>query len=256
MPKQKQSKIDTRLPVIKRQDATGTGGLRRSYQSNIYSLFNTYAEKLKPRINRLLNRVGNQGFIKEFLEKLDDTQNVVINAGAPKIINEHITRSYTRGKQVAANNPRLRRDTILIDSKLSRTDNMALEDLKTRNFILIKNAGETMKNRLLQTMTEDIRQGKSIEEMAKHIQENIVDIGRSKSRTIARTEIAYSYNSAIAKTYQDANIERWQWLSALGYSTCQECMSKHGNIYNWDDEQPPIHPNCLCTIYPIIERET
>ena len=244
---------DTRLPNRPR-DATNTGGLRRSYQTRLYDLFKEYNEKLQPRINRLLNRTGDQGFVKELSEKMNDTQDVTINAGAPKIINEHINRSFKRGKEVATSNPRLTRESIVIPSKLSRTDYLAIEDLKTRNFGLIKNASDSIKNQLLVTITDGIRQGKGTNEIARDIRNAIYDIGKTRSTMIARTEIAYSYNSAIAKTYQDADIEKWQWLSALGENTCEECSSRHGNIYEWDDEQPPIHPNCLCTLYPIVDR--
>jgi len=250
MPKNTQK---NKLPTIM-NDATGTGGLRRSYQKKLYGLFKQYNEKLQPRIKRLLDRTGDQGFTKELGEKMDDTQTITINAGAPRIINEHVNRAFKRGKDVATSNPRLTRESIVIQSKLSRTDLLAIEDLKIRNFSLIKNASDSMKNNLLVTITDGIRQGKSTIEIARDIEDTILDIGRTRSMMIARTEIAYSYNSAIAKTYQDADIEKWQWLSAMGTNTCEECQSRHGNIYSWEEEQPPIHPNCLCTMYPIIDR--
>jgi SPP1 gp7 family putative phage head morphogenesis protein len=243
---------DTRLPS-KPYDPTGTGGLRRSYQASLYDLFKKYNESLQPRVARLLNRTTEEsGFLKEFTEKIDDTDSMVMKAGSPKIIDKHITLSYKRGKQVAASNPRLTRQSIIIPSILSRTDNLAIEDLKTRNFNLIND--DTIKKTLLRVMTEDIRQGKGTVEMARDIRNNIIDIGKTRSKMIARTEIAFSYNSAIAKTYRDADIEQWQWLSALAETTCQECASRHGVIYDWGDEQPPIHPNCLCTMYPIVDR--
>ena len=169
-----------------------------------------------PRINRLLNRVDDRGFVKEFMEKLNDTHDIVIKAESPKIIESHITRSFKRGKEVAVKNPRLTRQSIVISSKLSRTDNIAVYDLQSRNFNLLNNATESMKNKLLVVITDDIRMGKSTEEMAQDIQNNILDVGKVRSRMIARTEIAFSYNSAIAKTYQDADIENWQWLATLG----------------------------------------
>lgn len=244
---------DTQLPNRPR-DATNTGGLRRSYQTKIYILFKEFNEKLQPRMDRLFNRMGEQGFVKEILEKMNDTQDITINMGAPKIIDEHITRSFKHGKETAVSNQRLIRESITISSKLSRTDYLAIDDLKTRNFGLIKNAGDSMKNQLLVTITDGIREGKGTNEIARNIQDTIYDIGKNRSKMIARTEIAYSYNNAIAKTYQDAEIEKWQWLSALGENTCAECSSRHGNIYDWGDEQPPIHPNCLCTMYPIVDK--
>ena len=245
---------DTRMPTTRVRDATGTGLLRKSYQTRLYDLFKEYDERLNIRVGRLMDRTTEQqGMLKEFMEKIDAVESAVMKAKTPRIIDEHITRSFKRGKEVAVANPRLTRQSIVIPSRLSRTDNLALEDMKIRNFNLIND--DTIKKTLLRVMTEDIRQGKGTNEIAKDIQDNILDIGKTRSKMIARTEIAFSYNSAIAKTYQDADIEKWQWLSAMGETTCQECESRHGNVYEWDDEQPPIHPNCLCTIYPVVDKE-
>jgi len=251
---------ETRLPQ-RPKDATNTGGLRRSYQTQLYGLFKKFEDRLSTRVDRLLKRVGAEytvnnfispGFLKEFGEKIDEVNSAVMRAGSKRIIDDHITRSFKRGKDVAVSNPRLERESIIISSNLSRTDNLAIDDLRIRNFNLIND--DSIKKSLLQIMTDDIRQGKGTNEIARDIRNSILDIGMNRSKTIARTEIAFSYNSAIAKTYQDADINKWQWLSAMGETTCQECSSRHGNQYDWSDEQPPIHPNCLCTIYPIVDR--
>jgi len=248
------NKPDTRLPA-RPADTTGTSGLRRSYQTGIYDLFIRYNNKLKPRVERLFNRTGDHGFVKELNEKLNETQVLTIGAGAPKLVDEHVTRAFKHGKKRASDNPRLKRESIIIDSRLSRTDNEMIADLKTRNLNLINQTSEAVKTRIVEIITDDIRQGKGVNIMVKDIQDNILNISKARAKTIARTEMAYSYNNALSKTYQDAGIEKWQWFSALIDTTCRECEALHGELREWDDPQPPLHPNCYCSIYPVVDRE-
>ncbi|MDE5615792.1 MAG: glycoside hydrolase family protein [Alphaproteobacteria bacterium] len=42
----------------------------------------------------------------------------------------------------------------------------------------------------------------------------------------------------------------WRWHSEDGDNTCNECVSRDGEIYDSEDEIPstPVHPNCRCSI--------
>jgi SPP1 gp7 family putative phage head morphogenesis protein len=145
--------------------------------------------------------------------------------------------------------------TIRIDPKLSIFDQFAIEDLKTRNLGLVTKLTEDMKVDLLRIMTDGMNQGQNPTVIARDISKGIEDISRPRAEVIARTEIAYSYNTAKADSYKKAGIEQWQWLAALGYNCCEECTANHGEVFDWNDPLPPLHPNCLCTIYPIIPGE-
>jgi len=128
----------------------------------------------------------------------------------------------------------------------------AIEDLNTRNLGLVTKMTEDMKANLLGIMTDGIKQGMGTNEIAKNIS-NQIGIDSARAKTIARTEIAYSYNTAISETYQKAGISQWQWLATLGYYCCDICQENHGQVFDWGDPEPPEHPNCLCTIYPVVE---
>jgi SPP1 gp7 family putative phage head morphogenesis protein len=146
-------------------------------------------------------------------------------------------------------------NSIIIPYQLNRLDQAVVEDLKIRNLSNVTKLTEDMKTELLRTLTEGIRMQQSTQSIMRAIHEQIPGITRARAKTIARTEISYSYNTAQAKTYQSIGLDRWQWLAALGYNCCDECTARHGNVYDWGDEQPPLHPNCLCTIYPIVDKE-
>jgi len=253
---------ELRLPHAKIRDATHTATLRMGYRNKLIGLYERFDEQLKPSLQRMLDRNivrifrefadVKPGFTKDFSERLNSIADYTIYAGAPKIINEHITLGYRAGKQRAVSNPRIIK-SIRIDPKLSIYDNRVIEDLKARNFSLITKLTEDMKTDLLRVMTDGIKHGDGTTKIAKDISESITTISRSRAETIARTEIAYSYNTAISETYKKADITQWQWLATLGTTCCEECAALHGQVFDWTDEQPPLHPNCLCTIYPVVE---
>lgn len=44
------------------------------------------------------------------------------------------------------------------------------------------------------------------------------------------------------------------WIAHLDPAICQDCHSKHGQIYAINeivDPAPPLHPNCRCEIWPM-----
>jgi len=251
---------ELRLPNVRTSDMTHTTTLRSSYQKKLINLFNDFNNILTPGLIRMLNRNILQeyatrvkpGFMKEFSDKIDNVADQTIYNDAPRVVKEGVTLSYKIGKQRAVNNSRVVR-TIKISPSLSIYDNQVLEDLKTRNLSLITKLTEDMKTRLLQVMIDGIKQGTSTTDIARNITKGIEDISRPRAEMIARTEIAYSYNTAIGETYKHEGISEWQWLATLGTTCCEECANRHGNVYRWSDEQPPAHPNCLCTIYPVVE---
>jgi SPP1 gp7 family putative phage head morphogenesis protein len=100
-----------------------------------------------------------------------------------------------------------------------------------------------------------LRQQKTIIQMVNEINSKIPEISKPRALTIARTEMSYSYNSALSKSYQTVGIDRWQWVSAKGYTSCADCIGLHGDVFNWGDPEPPLHPNCACSMYPVIDKE-
>lgn len=58
---------------------------------------------------------------------------------------------------------------------------------------------------------------------------------------------SYSSPTQISQTFKN-------WIAILDLKTCLECRSHHGQIYQMNeitDVEPPLHPNCRCTILPM-----
>lgn len=234
---------------------THTGLLQRGYKTKLIEMYDKFNNKLSTSLNRLFNRSDTSGYIKEAGEKIDRYTDGIIYAESPGIIDHYITQGYHRGKINAANNPRLKRNSIIIPSKLSIYDNRAIEDLKNRNLGLVTKLTIDIKSDILRIITDDIREGKGIQDIGRDITKTISDISRTRAERIARTELAYSYNTAMAESYKKAGIEEWQWMATLGTTCCEECAELHGEVFNWNNPQPPLHPNCNCSIYPVVINE-
>lgn len=244
---------DLRISNKPVRDATHTGNIQKRYLKELYGLYLGFQSRFEPSLDRLLNRTGDTGYLREFREKLDVYSDAAIYAGAPKIIEKNTKASYIRGKDNAVNDPRLVVNSIRIPSELSRLDNLMINDLRERGFSLVTKLTEDMKTELMRVMSEDIRAGEGIPKMTRDILDAIPELTRSKAQTITRTETSYSYNTARAETYKQAGIKEWQWLSTLGERACEECIARHGEVYDWSEPVPPAHPNCLCTHRAVVD---
>lgn len=242
------------LPKRRLKDATRTSLLQRSYYKNLVKLYTQFQKNLQPTMTRLLERTNEPGYAGAFRDRVDAKANSTIMIGAPNVIRDNITQAYLRGKKTASEHPRLKPNSIIIPYQLNRLDQQVVEDLRVRNFVLVKKLTEDMKSELVRVFTEGIEHQMSNQEIIRAVNEKIPEITRPRAKTIARTEISFSYNHAVSQAYQSVGIDKWQWLAALGYTCCEECAGRHGNIYDWGDQEPPLHPNCLCTMYPIVDK--
>ena len=97
---------------------------------------------------------------------------------------------------------------------------------------------------------------------------------------IARTETIRSSNAGAVEAYAQAGIIQKQWFTAEDARVCPFCAEMHGkivgvrdNYFNRGDMMeveeaekasmtfsyedigwPPLHPNCRCTILPVVEE--
>jgi SPP1 gp7 family putative phage head morphogenesis protein len=75
------------------------------------------------------------------------------------------------------------------------------------------------------------------------------------ANTLVRTELTHVYVQAAAERYQDAGCEYYEVLSA---QSDDECFDMNGTIIRFSEmvegeNCPPFHPNCRCTILPVIK---
>lgn len=108
-------------------------------------------------------------------------------------------------------------------------------------------------DRIGTALADSIEAGFSPARAAKVITEKIGDPARAL--TIAITEQNRAMSIATIETYQDAGLEKVEWIAA---DPCDICAPNEGQVVNvgeaFDsgDTEPPVHPNCRCALLPVI----
>lgn len=76
----------------------------------------------------------------------------------------------------------------------------------------------------------------------------------STASSLVTTQVAALTNAVIQETVQK-NPERFQgflWSAVLDTRVCVRCGAKHGTVAPLDGALPPLHPNCRCTLLPLL----
>lgn len=143
---------------------------------------------------------------------------------------------------------------------------------------IVGNSGQKVRDVILRGQEE----GWSIRNMAKALTQVFSDFDKTRATMIARTETIRSNNAAALASYKQAGIARFQWYAAQDERVCPFCNELHvqygpgtegqviGQVFFEEGEsmevleeqlvfsyepiyQPPLHPNCRCSVLPVIE---
>lgn len=81
-----------------------------------------------------------------------------------------------------------------------------------------------------------------------------------RAELIARTETIGAYSEASYETYKDLGVESKEWITAGDDRVSDACLINEGEGAIGVDEvfadgsmYPPAHPNCRCSILPVVE---
>lgn len=136
--------------------------------------------------------------------------------------------------------------------------------------------------RLNKTLAEGIQAGEGIGDLKARVNGVYEGIDSYRSERIARTETIKASNSASVDAYrQTGYVTAKQWV--INPDACEQCEEFDGKIIGLDDnfldlgqsytigsgddeqtftndydtiEEPPLHPNCRCTIAPITDKQS
>ena len=102
--------------------------------------------------------------------------------------------------------------------------------------------------------------GKSVRRMANVIMDRF-GVGYRAAECLMRTETSYVQNQTAAKSYEDAGCTEYEILTASDRRTCSRCAAQNDKRYPFTAMQPgenapPFHPNCRCTVLPVVEEGT
>jgi SPP1 gp7 family putative phage head morphogenesis protein len=119
----------------------------------------------------------------------------------------------------------------------------------------IKSLTSAQSTAIKRAITEGFQNGETTAQIARRIKD-VTEKVKGKAITIARTETLAAGNAAAKQRYADAGVQKVEWIAAYDDRVCDDCESKHGEIYSINDRiDIPLHPNCRCTLVPYIEKE-
>lgn len=109
-----------------------------------------------------------------------------------------------------------------------------------------------------QVLTEAAVNGESIYKTSKRLSEKF-DQSAYNSQRLIRTETTYATNQAELLSYEELDIDKYEFVATLDTRTSSICQKMDGKVFKTSDAQagknlPAMHPNCRSTTIPYFKE--
>lgn len=200
------------------------------------------------------------------LQAIQDNIDVELNKLA------ELEQQITKSRYVKTIDEAYHRNIYNIQSNIGMGFSFSNLDMKTVNLLLAsrwvdnKNFSQRIwgnidkLNRYLKiNLTANMLTGKSVNKISKELSE-YMNVGMYNATTLVRTEVNHFANEATALSYEECEVEKYEFIATLDSRTCDKCGSLDNQKFNLKDKStgvnyPPMHPNDRCTTVPCIEDE-
>lgn len=126
----------------------------------------------------------------------------------------------------------------------------------------IKGMNDTTLDRVGTLLADSLESGKAYSDLARNLLKDQITsrvvTDASRATTIAVTEMSRALNTATVDNYNSFGVEKVEWL-AIDTGVCDICPANEaqgpipiGEMFESGDTEPPAHPNCRCTILPVV----
>ena len=140
---------------------------------------------------------------------------------------------------------------------------------------------ETDKEYMTNIILEGVKNGDSVPTISRALRDGFKEFSKVQTDRITRTEVLRESNYFMVDAWKDSGVvEAKKWLSFNPCPICEEIESKYGqkdldeNFLSLGDsitytnekgdvkeftvdyanlEEPPVHPNCRCTVVPVLK---
>lgn len=118
---------------------------------------------------------------------------------------------------------------------------------------------ETLGKVLKQEIIQSFIQGISVKDLSDRIQ-NRFEADRKNTERLVRTELNHALNETTKLSYEEAEIEEYEYLAEIDSRTSDICRELNGQKFKMKDVKvgvnyPPMHPWCRSTTVPVIDYE-
>lgn len=112
---------------------------------------------------------------------------------------------------------------------------------------------------LAEVVTGGLKSGTSLRDMRREIEERL-EVGKHAANRLLRTETTYMANAAEMEAYEEAEIERYQFVATLDNRTSEQCRKQDLKVYRVKEARPgvnmpPLHPYCRSTTIAVLDLE-
>jgi SPP1 gp7 family putative phage head morphogenesis protein len=119
---------------------------------------------------------------------------------------------------------------------------------------LLQQGYGVMEQEIAQRLVDGVAKGMNAFEVANNASDAL-GIGLDRILCIARTEMNRSFRDSTMDAYRSSGVvERYARMSARDELVCEACLAADGDVFDADVE-PDDHPNCRCTVVPLIPGE-
>jgi SPP1 gp7 family putative phage head morphogenesis protein len=239
-------------PRLNRSDPARQGAIIRGYERDVAKLFKSFRKEIpniiKSSSDLNLISVNHDTALARVATEIENK----IRKPAMVVAKEWSERSYqggmTRGSQFLQ---AMRQNSFF---NWTPKDAGILKILFQRNLASIMKITDNLAGRIQSELADGILQGEGIPKLTKRLTE-AADISVTQARTVARTESSYAFNEGLTQQYERHGVEEVEWITSRRSGICDTCDALDGQTFEIE-EQPacPQHPNCRCTVLPVIEE--
>ena len=147
--------------------------------------------------------------------------------------------------------------------KVSQFDKVIQRFILSRVVKLATETTKTTNEKLKEALKDGIIAQESIPQIAERLNKVFEEANKNRALMIARTETIRATNYASEQAYIESDVVfEKEWLAELDERTDDECARLDGKVVSvkgkFSTEEgklpyPPIHPNCRCTIIPVVK---
>lgn len=193
------------------------------------------ADELKPELERMFREAGTAAME---VANIDDTE-----AMTSLVNDEAISFADERAAELVGK--KLLEDGSIIDNQ-------------SQDWAIDENTREMMRGLVASALEE----GPTVQDLANAIEDSFA-FSQDRAETIARTELATAHSQGTLRTWQaSGQVIGKRWLLADTHPESDECDDNADeefvaidDDFPSGDDAPPAHPNCLCSLIPVLEGE-
>lgn len=110
---------------------------------------------------------------------------------------------------------------------------------------------------LKQEIIQSFMQGVSVKDLSDRIEKRFEN-DRYNTERLVRTELNYAFNQTTKLSYEEAEIEEYEFLAEIDNRTSEICKKLNGKKFKVKDARagvnyPPMHPHCRSTTVAVLD---